>query len=86
MDPNKDLMGDLYTKGIISSIPTIWGMPPASLRQILAPYNPAVLFNEEPEFLPYKLEASVEEGTMTIRHPVHGRRTMVGEKIFLNQR
>ena len=83
MDPNKDFMGDLYTKGIISSIPTIWGMPPASFRQVLAPYNPEVLFNEEPEFLPYSLEASVEEDTMTIRHPEHGRRTIVGEKIFL---
>jgi class 3 adenylate cyclase len=83
IDPNKDFMGDLYTKGIISSIPTIWGMPPACIRQVLNPYNPEVLFNEEPEFIPYRLDAAIEADRLTIRHPEHGRRTMVGEKIFL---
>jgi adenylate cyclase len=83
IDPNKDFMGDLYTKGIMSSIPTIWGMPPASIRPVLNPYNPEVLLNEEPEFIPYRLDAAVEADRMTIRHPEHGRRTMVGEKVFL---
>jgi len=83
MDPNRDYMGDHYTRGMISSIPTIWGMPQASIRQVLAPYDPEVLFNKEPEFIPYRLDATIEADMMTIRHPEHGRRTIVGEKVFL---
>ncbi len=82
-DPNNDYMGHQYTKGMISSIPTVWAMPPASIRQVLTPFNPEVLFNEEPEFTPYKLDAAIEADVMTIRHPEHGRRVIVGEKVFL---
>jgi class 3 adenylate cyclase len=83
INPNKDYMGDHYTRGIISSIPTIWGMPEAVIRQILTPYDPEVLLNEEPDFIPYRLDAAIEADQMTIRHPDHGRRTIVGEKVFL---
>lgn len=82
-DPNKDYMGHQYTKGMISSIPTIWAMPPAFIRQVLTPFNPEILFNEEPEFTPYKFDAAIEADVMTIKHPEHGRRVIVGEKIFL---
>ncbi len=42
-DPNEDLMGDLYTQGIIASIPCVWGLPPATIKTILAPYDPIQL-------------------------------------------
>jgi class 3 adenylate cyclase len=82
-DPNKDYMGDNYTRGIISSIPTIWGMPPASIKQVLSPYNPEVLFNKEPELDHYGLDVRIERDIMSLRDPANGKRLIVGEKIFL---
>lgn len=43
MDPNEDVMGDLYTRGILSSIPVLWNLPPAEIRCTMAPYDPMVL-------------------------------------------
>jgi class 3 adenylate cyclase len=83
MDPNKDYIRDPYLRGIISSIPTIWGMPPASIQQHMNPYNPEVLFNQEPEFAPYGLDVKIEKDIMTIRDPDDGQRRIVGEKVFL---
>jgi class 3 adenylate cyclase len=83
MDPNKDYIRDPYLRGIISSIPTIWGMPPASIQQHMNPYNPEVLFNQEPEFTPYGLDVKIEKDIMTIRDPDNGQRRIVGEKILL---
>ncbi|MBW2615217.1 MAG: hypothetical protein JRD02_03450 [Deltaproteobacteria bacterium] len=83
MDPNKDYIRDPYLRGIISSIPTIWGMPPASIRQHMNPYNPEVLFNQEPEFTPYGLDVKIEKDIMTIRNPGNGQRRIVGEKVIL---
>ena len=34
-NPSKEYIGDPYLKGIISSIPTIWGLPPAVVNQKL---------------------------------------------------
>ena len=82
-DPHKDYFGDLFTRGIISSIPTIWGADPASIRQPLTPYNPVVLFNKDPEFAPLGLEARMEGDLMTIEDPAQGRRIAVGKKILL---
>ncbi|MDY6973881.1 MAG: adenylate/guanylate cyclase domain-containing protein, partial [Thermodesulfobacteriota bacterium] len=82
-DPNKDYIGDPYTRGIFAAIPTIWGLPPASVRQPLKPYDPEILFNEEPEFLPYGLDVRIDEGVLSLRDPVTGRRRPVGEKVLL---
>ncbi len=83
MDPNNDYIRDPYLRGIISSIPTIWGMPPASIQQHMNPYNPEILFNQEPEFTPYGLDVKIEKDIMTIRDPGNGQRRIVGEKVFL---
>lgn len=83
MDPNKDYIRDPYLRGIISSIPTIWGMAPASIQQHMNPYNPEVLFNQEPEFTPYGLDVKIEKDIMTIRDPNNGHRRIVGEKVIL---
>ena len=81
--PESDYIGDPYLRGILSSIPTIWGLSPAVIRQTVTPYNPEILFNEEPEFARYSLNVKVEEGIMTLRDPTKGHRIKAGQKILL---
>jgi class 3 adenylate cyclase len=83
VDPHRDYIGDPYLRGIISSIPTIWGVEPAAVSQPLNPYNPEILFNQEPEFIPFGLEVRLEGDHMTLRDPEDGQRREVGEKVFL---
>ncbi len=82
-DPNRDYIGDPYLCGIVSSIPTIWGLPPAITRQPLLPYDPEVLFNRDPEFALYHLDVKVEGGLMSIRPPNSQERVVVGKTVFL---
>ena len=83
IDPNSDYIGDPYLRGILSSIPTIWGLAPAAVRQTVTAYNPEVLFNQEPEFTKYRLDLKMEEEVMTLRDPNKGQRLQVGRKILL---
>jgi class 3 adenylate cyclase len=83
MDPNGDYIGDPFLRGIISAIPTIWGLEPAIVEQPLKPYDPEILFQREPEFASYQLHPKREGDLLTIRHPGHGGRSIVGEKVFL---
>jgi class 3 adenylate cyclase len=83
VDPNSDYIGDPFLRGMISSIPTIWGLKPALVEQPLKPYDPEILFQREPEFTSYNLQPKREGDLLTIRHPGHGGRSIVGEKIFL---
>ncbi len=82
-DPNKDYIGDPYLRGILSSIPTLWGLPPASIKQPLNQYNPEVLFNEEEEFLSFKLDPNIEEHELTIYSPIEKKRKVFGREVFL---
>ncbi|MBN1102887.1 MAG: hypothetical protein JXL84_05665 [Deltaproteobacteria bacterium] len=83
VDVHGDYVGDPYTRGIISSIPAMWGLRPALIRQPLNPYDPEILFNEEPEFVPFGLDARMEEDRLTVKHPLDARRRAVGQRIFL---
>jgi len=83
IDPNSDYIGDPFLRGIISAIPTLWGLEPATVEQPLKPYDPEILFEKEPEFKSYELHPKREGDLLTIRHPEHGGRSIVGEKIFL---
>ncbi len=83
IDPNNDYIGDPYLRGILSSIPTIWGLAPAVIRQTVTAYDPEVLFNQEPEFTQYRLDVKMEEDVMTLRDPDKGQRLQVGKKILL---
>ena len=83
VDPNSDYIGDPFLRGMISAIPTIWGLKPALVEQPLKPYDPEILFQQEPEFAAYDLQPKREGDLLTIRHPGHGGRSIVGEKIFL---
>jgi class 3 adenylate cyclase len=83
VDPNSDYIGDPFLRGILSAVPTLWGLEPASVRQPLKQYDPEILFSREPEFEPYRLNPKKEGELLTIRHPGHGGRSIVGEKVFL---
>jgi class 3 adenylate cyclase len=82
-DPNKDYIGDPYLRGIISSIPTLWGLPRATVTRTMNEYDPEVLFNEEEEFIPLRLDARMEGDELTIYSPLEGKRRVVGRKVLL---
>jgi len=82
-DPNRDYIGDPFLRGILSSIPTLWALPPASVRQPLNPYDPIRLFNDEPELAPYRLEPVAEQQLLKVRDPVSGDRVVAGKKVLL---
>ncbi len=79
----KDYIMDPYRRGIISSIPTVWGLRPAFIRQPLNPYDPEILFSHEPEFAPYALDARIQGDVFTIKDPFDYMRKVVGKKIIL---
>jgi len=78
-----DYIGDPFTRGLLAAIPTVWGLPPALIKQPLMPYDPVVLFNQEPEFAPFRLGFRMDHGRLTARLPVEGRRVIVGKKVVL---
>lgn len=80
---NRDYIGDPYLRGIISFIPTLWGLSPAIIKQPLNEYDPVILFNEEEEFLSLKLDARIENKKLTIYCPLEKKRKVVGRKVFL---
>ena len=82
-EPDADYMGDAFMRGILSSIPTIWNLPPARIEQPLSPYNPEVVFNQDPEFVDSHLDVRVMDGHMSLRDPVGGERIIVGEMVLL---
>ncbi|MDZ7698045.1 MAG: hypothetical protein U5R49_14385 [Deltaproteobacteria bacterium] len=82
-DPNEDYIGDPYLRGILASIPTIWGLHPATINQPLVSYDPEILLNQEPEFTKYELNATMEGNRLTLGHPETADRIIVGEKVFL---
>jgi class 3 adenylate cyclase len=82
-DANRDYIGDPYLKGIISFIPTLWGLPRAAVTQIMSEYDPEVLFNEEEEFTLFNLDARIEGGELTIYSPVERQRKVVGKRVVL---
>ncbi len=84
-DANKDYVGDPFLRGILSSIPTLWGLAPAMIHEPLKPYDPVVLLNQEPEFISYRLDARMEGHVMTLRDPRLGHRRIVGEDILLEE-
>jgi class 3 adenylate cyclase len=79
----KDYIADPYRRGIISSIPTVWGLRPAFIRQPLNPYDPETLFGQEPEFVSYGLDARIQGDVLTIKDPFDNTRKVVGKKIIL---
>jgi len=83
IDVHEDFVGDPYSRGMISIIPSLWGLRPATIRQILNPYDPEILLNEEPEFAPFKLDAAMDGEFLTIRDPMDFSRRKVGRRVLL---
>ncbi|MCJ7594285.1 MAG: hypothetical protein MUO52_05880, partial [Desulfobacterales bacterium] len=83
IDVHQDYIGDPFSRGLISYIPTLWGLRPATVKQPLNPYDPEIRFNEEPEFEAFGLDPKMENDHLTVRDPVGGRRRTVGKKILL---
>ncbi|RJR34618.1 MAG: hypothetical protein C4576_26105 [Desulfobacteraceae bacterium] len=83
IDVHEDFVGDPFSRGMISIIPSLWGLRPATIRQPLNPYDPEILLNEEPEFAQFDLAAEMDEDSLTIRHPVDSSRHKVGRRIIL---
>jgi class 3 adenylate cyclase len=84
-DFHQDYIGDPYLRGIISSIPTIWGLEPAMIKQPLIPYDPEILFNQEPEFAPLDLNVRMDNDLLTLKDPHKRERKVVGKRILLEQ-
>ena len=80
---NRDYIGDPYLRGIISFIPTLWGLSPAIIKQHLNEYDPVILFNEEEEFSSLKLDARIENKKLTIYCPLEKKRKVVGREVLL---
>ncbi len=83
VDLHKDYIGNPYLRGIIASIPTIWGLKPAVVKQPLNPYDPEILFNEEREFVQFNLDARMQGNLLTIKDPNTGQRRSVGKTVIL---
>jgi adenylate cyclase len=83
IDVHGDYIADPYRRGLIASIPTIWGLKPAKVRQPLSPYDPEILFNREPEFAAFGLNAEIKDGRLYINHPVNSERITAGKRVFL---
>jgi class 3 adenylate cyclase len=82
-DLHQDYIGDPYLRGIVSSIPTIWGLQPAMIKQPLIPYDPEILFNEEPEFASFDLKVRMEKNLLTLKDPSKKESKVVGRSILL---
>ena len=83
IDPDVDYIGDAYMRGILASIPTIWNLPPARIKQPLSPYDPVVVFNKDPEFADSRLDVRVTDAQMSLRDPATGERIIVGKEVLL---
>ena len=82
-DAHEDYIGDPFLRGIISAIPSLWGLQPATVKQPLNPYDPEVLFYREPEFAPFGLDARMEDGFLTVKDPHTRQRRNVGRRVLL---
>jgi len=83
IEVEKDYIVDSYRRGIISSIPTVWGLSPANIKQPLCPYDPEKLFIQEPEVSCYCLGARMEGENLIITDPHDGNARVVGKKVVL---
>ena len=83
VDVHGDYIGDPFFRGMISSIPTLWGLQPALVKQVMNPYDPEILFDREPELSPFGLKPRMENHWLTVSHPTYRHRKPVGKKVLL---
>jgi adenylate cyclase len=83
IEANKDYIGHTFTRGLIASIPTIWGLKPARIKELLNGHDPEILFKEEPDLAAFDLDLRVDNDLVIIKNPSDGQRKVVGKKILL---
>ncbi|HDR16072.1 MAG TPA: hypothetical protein ENN79_11425 [Desulfobacteraceae bacterium] len=83
IDANKDFIRDPYFCGIISAIPTMWGLHPAVVTHRLLPYDPVRLLSEEPDLAIHRMDPRMENGGLTVRDPTGDGRISCGETVGL---
>jgi len=83
IEVEKDYIVDPYRRGLISAIPTVWGLSPALITQPLYPYDPEKLFCEEQEVACYGLDARMEGDLLLVNDPIDGKSRVVGKKVIL---
>ena len=83
IDVQFDYISDPYRRGMVSALPTIWGLEPAQIKQPLNPFDPEILFNIEPEFSKYKLNARMSGAFLFINDPATGKKKAVGKKVLI---
>jgi len=83
IDPHQDFIRDPYFCGIISAIPTIWGLQPAVVTHHLLPYDPVRLLSEVPELAIHRMEPEIKNNRLTLRDPAGGGRISCGKTVLL---
>jgi len=83
IDGQIDYLSDPYRRGMISYIPTLWGLRPARIKQPLSPYDPEIVFNEDPEFRDYDLDVRMQGDVLTINNHSDDSRRVIGKKVLL---
>jgi class 3 adenylate cyclase len=83
IEVEKEYIVDSYRRGLISAIPTVWGLSPATIKQPLYPYDPVKLFQLEPEVSCFDLNARMEGDFLLIDDPRNGNDRVVGKKVCL---
>lgn len=83
IDVNTDFAGDAYSRGILSAIPTIWGLKPATVRQVMNPYDPEILFRKEPDLALFGLAPNWEGNALTVKTLGGTQRKQVGKRVYL---
>jgi adenylate cyclase len=84
IDANKDYIGHTFTRGLIASVPTLWGLKPATIKELLTAYDPEILFKEEPDLAAFDLDLRVDKDLVTVKNPDASQRRVVGKKIILD--
>ncbi len=83
IDPHEDFIRDPYFCGIISAIPTIWGLQPAVVFHRMLPYDPVRLLSEEPELAAHAMEPEMKAGRLWVRDPEGHGRICCGKSVLL---
>ena len=81
IDPHFDYCSDPHIKGILSSIPEIWGLPAAKVYQPLVEYDPVKLLSSE--YSQYNLNAYLKDGFLYLSDPISGKEKKYGKEVCL---
>jgi signal transduction histidine kinase len=82
-DPHDDYISDPHIQGILSQVPCLWGLNPATIRQPLVPYDLVRLCEEELEFARLDLDPRIEGNVLYVRDPITERKKALAHRVVL---